>query len=972
MVAAGFLAAAPAQAQYFGGNKVQYRTFDFEVLKTLHFDIYYYPEEKETIEEAGRMAERAYSRLSRVLDHRFSERQPIILYASQPHFQQTNAVGGSLGEGTGGVTEALKRRVVMPSAGPLAETDHVLAHELVHAFQYDITSRGVKASNGLPGVLRLPLWFVEGMAEYLSVGPRDPHTAMWIRDAIREEKLPTIKQLNNPKYFPYRFGQAFWAYVGGKYGDAVVGRMLRSASRSGDPEAAIKEVLGITHQDLSKQWHDTLKATYKAVLDERKVPSQASRAVVTEKQGGELNVAPALSPDGKSVVFLSEKDLFSIDLFLADAETGKVRRKLTSTATDPHFESLQFIQSAGSWGPKGDAFALGTISKGQAVLTILRPDDGKILQEFKQTGIDEIFDPTWSPDGKRIAFSGIHGGSLDLYVIDVDTAKVGRLTNDLYADLQPAWSPDGKTLAFVTDRFTTDLADLEYGGYRIGLFDVDANEVKPGPSFPASKNINPQWAPDGESIYFVSDQNGISNVYRAAVPGGPIDQLTDVSTGISGITSLSSSLSVARNSGRVMFSGREDGNYSLFSLPADQPAVSVAAAAGQSVPEPLVPAGTPAGAAATTSAPLPASRTLTLDPGELPPAERKQQQVYSDRNDPAPAPSTDAPEAYKPKMTLNNLGQGTTIAAGVDRYGSVVAGGTSLYFSDMLGDRNLGVDIFAQAGTFSDVGARVAYGDYRGRLNWVAGVERIPYITDAAFSVSQGVVDGQPVILEETFLERQTSTAIFGIAARPLNRAERFELGGSIRRLGLSREIRTEAFDAFSGQFLGRDTEKLASEALNLAEVSAAFVHDTSVFAATSPIVGSRYRLEVGQTGGTVNFTNVLADYRRYFMPLKPYTFAFRALHYGRYGSGSEDFRISPLFLGYPTLVRGYDSGTFRNDECVADAQSSCPIFDRLLGSRMIVANAELRFPPFGAAKGQLRYGPVPFEIALFADYGVA
>lgn len=963
-------AAAPAYAQYFGGNKVQYRTFKFEVLKTLHFDIYYYPEEKESIAEAGRMAERAYLQLSKVLDHRFDTRQPIILYASQPHFQQTNAIGGYLGEGTGGVTEALKRRVVMPSAGPLAETDHVLAHELVHAFQYDITSRGVSASGGLPGVLRLPLWFVEGMAEYLSVGPRDPHTAMWIRDAIREEKLPTVKQLNNPKFFPYRFGQAFWAYVAGRYGDAVVGRMLRAAARAGDPEVAIKEVLGISHEQLSKDWHAALKASYKEVLDAKKAPSTAGQAIITEKQAGELNIAPALSPDGKSVVFLSEKDLFSVDLFLADAETGKVRRKLTSTATDPHFESLQFIQSAGSWSPTGDRFALGTISKGNALLSIIDPENGEILKEVELPKVDEIYDPTWSPDGKRVAFAAIDGGALDLHITDLDSGQTKQVTNDLFGDLQPSWSPDGKHIAFMTDRFSTKLYDLEYGGYRIALYDVATGEVRPGPSFANSKNINPQWAPDSQSIYFISDHNGISNIYRAALPRGPIEQLTDVSTGISGITSLSASLTVARNSGKVMFSGREDQKYKLYALRADRPVVAVAAAEGESVPAPVSTAAAPAADTPTTAA----SRALTPDPARLPPFQRRQQQVYSGQEDPAPqlSPGTTQEEPYKPKMTLSNVGQGTTIAAGVDRFGTAVAGGTSLYFSDMLGNKNLGIDVYAQAGSFSDIGARVAYGDFSRRQNWIVGIERIPYITGGAYQVVRGTENGQPVLLEQTFLERQTSTAVFGVAAHPFNRAQRLEFGASARRLDLTREIRTNTFD-LGGNFLGRDTEKLpGSGHLNLSEVSTAFVHDTSVFAATSPIVGRRFRLEVAQTMGSIDFTGALADYRRYFMPLKPYTFAFRVLHYGRYGRGGEDQRITPLFLGYPTLVRGYDSDTFRGGECVPDETSTCPIFDRLIGSRMLVGNVELRFPPFGAATGQLRYGPVPFELAFFADAGVA
>src|SRR5688500_5081029 len=195
--------AVHAQGGYFGRNKVQYRDFDFKILKTEHFDIYYYAKEEEASRMAARMAERWYTRLSGLLNHELRGRQPLILYASAPHFWQTNAIQGELGEGTGGVTEAYKRRIVLPFAGPIEATDHVLGHELVHAFQYDITNTNVSSGNA--GALSLPLWFIEGMAEYLSIGPVDPHTAMWMRESARKEKLPRIQDIDASRLYPYRY-----------------------------------------------------------------------------------------------------------------------------------------------------------------------------------------------------------------------------------------------------------------------------------------------------------------------------------------------------------------------------------------------------------------------------------------------------------------------------------------------------------------------------------------------------------------------------------------------------------------------------------------------------------------------------------------------------------------------------------------------------------------------------------------------
>jgi hypothetical protein len=181
----GWGGASDAWAQYFGGNQVKYKEFDFQVMKTEHLDVYYYPEEREAVALAAPMAERWYARLSRILDHQFESRQPVILYAGHPHFQQTNAIPVSPGEGTGGVSEVFKRRVLLPFAGSLAETDHVLGHELVHAFQFDITGKlSTMGAESVPAAVRLPRWFTEGMAEYLSLGSVDPHTAMWMRDAL--------------------------------------------------------------------------------------------------------------------------------------------------------------------------------------------------------------------------------------------------------------------------------------------------------------------------------------------------------------------------------------------------------------------------------------------------------------------------------------------------------------------------------------------------------------------------------------------------------------------------------------------------------------------------------------------------------------------------------------------------------------------------------------------------------------------
>jgi hypothetical protein len=389
------------------------------------------------------MAERWRARLESLLAHQLRTRQPLILYASHVDFEQTNTIQGELSEGTGGVTEPLRRRIILPLGGPLGDTDHVIGHELVHAFQFDITTPD-NAPPGQNGAERLPLWFIEGMAEYLSLGSIDPNTAMWLRDAARKEKLPDVKDLNNPKYFPYRWGQAFWAYVGGRWGDDVIRQMLDVGARSGDPKAAISEVLGVDEKTFSSDWHEAIRTAYGPVLSSTTPPGEVGTAIAKgKKAAGDLNIAPALSPDGRYLAFLSERSLFSIDLFVADAQSGRVLHKLTSTASDPHYSSIQFIYSAGAWDAQSRRIAIATVTAGNPAIAIFDAASGDRQREIDVREVDEVFNPTWSPDGRSICFTGMKQGLTDLFIADVESGQIRQLTTDPFADLQPAWSPTG-------------------------------------------------------------------------------------------------------------------------------------------------------------------------------------------------------------------------------------------------------------------------------------------------------------------------------------------------------------------------------------------------------------------------------------------------------------------------------------------------------------------------------------------------
>ncbi|NIP80709.1 MAG: peptidase S9, partial [Gemmatimonadetes bacterium] len=185
-------------------------------------------------------------------------------------------------------------------------------------------------------------------------------------------------------------------------------------------------------------------------------------------------------------------------------------------------------------------------------------------------GVGAVTTPAWSPDGRTIAVSGNSGGVSDLYLVDVESGRVEQLTDDRYADIQPAWSPDGRTLAFVTDRAGTDFDRLVYGPLQLAVIDVRTREIRMLDVFAGGKHIDPHFGPDGRWLYFISDADGFSDVYRVEVATGTIERITRLATGVSGITGTAPALTVAAETGDIMFSVFSEGNYTVYRMDADQ------------------------------------------------------------------------------------------------------------------------------------------------------------------------------------------------------------------------------------------------------------------------------------------------------------------------------------------------------------------------------------------------------------------
>ncbi len=922
-------------SQHFGRNKVVYDQLDFRIYETPNFLIYHYLEDEMEIELFAQMCERWYQRHLAVFEDTIEDKRPIILYNNHADFQQTTVIQDLIGAGVGGFAEGLRNRMVMPLSASRRDTDHVLGHELVHIFQYHLFQADERLN--IRATENVPLWMMEGYAEYMASGREDPFTAMWMRDAVKHDNIPNLTQMTrNPfDYNPYRYGHAFTAFLTGHFGDEIL-KPLHLFSGAMGFQRALDSLTTYSPDTLSAFWARELKQTYLPHLENKQ--ESVGEKLFDRENAGRLNIAPSLSPDGKNLIFISDKNVITTDFFLADVEQKEISRRITNIIRDAHIDEYNFLESAGTWSPDGSRYAITVFSGGRNKILIADLERGRIERRLAPPGLPALSNPDWSPDGKTLLVSGLRQGASNIYQVDLETGEAEQLTDDGHSSLMPAWSPDGGSFTFITDqKGEADLEETRFGKFKLAEYNMETGQVTVFDFFPGADHINPKYSPDGESIFFVSDADGHRNLYRLERATGETRKLTDLQTGISGITGISPAFDIARESGELVYILFNKGGQELHKVHIND-----------------------------LDGPVFTAEDTDLLAGKLPPvAPPEPLQLVEEKLETFPLidPDRFQTREYDPKFGLEFIGGGG-IGVGVSQFGAGMGGGVSFMFADILRENILMTSIYAQ-GRLQDIGGRAVYFNQSSRLQWGSTLSHIPY-RYAGATMRIDTINDTPVenlvLLEERVFENELG--LFG--QYPLSRQLRFEGGGTATRYWFRRD---SINNYYSGGFLvDREEYELdAPDPFMIYQLYLAFVGDGSTFGMTSPMRGYRYRFQVGKTMGEYAFWGVTADYRRYFM-ISPFSLAFRTMHFGRYGDDAQEMR--PIFLGNPFFVRGYSfRGLRRSDETAEDMMS----LNNLLGSKIALVNAELRYPFTGPEAFALISSRMFFsDLVLFADAGLA
>ena len=825
---------------YYGKNKVATIRLNWKFIETRHFAIYTYVDNLELQRKLARFSEKAYTKLSQLLNIEVDKKTPILYYVNLTDFEESNLYPGYMPPGSiEGMAESLAHRIMIHGVRSDDELNRLILHELAHIFEYEILYKSFSFSNF--DMSPPPDWIMEGFAEF-ATNHWEPFNWLTVQDAVLSDNLPEIRPDGNlgitsgTNRSAYEFGHVIFDFLYHKYGETGVRKLLTSLKHGGliGKRRGVSEIFNYPPKQFNFELKKYARELFKKFVS-RENPEEYSFPIGPDFPFA-YSFSHRISPTGELLAVQTVNfHSYKIDLILISMKDGQVVKSLTPGFASSYDEILyRFTPDGGNsfaWDPAGEKIVFFARQEYKFFLIMIDVLDGRILRKINLQRLQSPSSPCFHPQNGRIYFTAVENSQGAVYQFDPLSGLISRVTSGKLFIRSLDISPDGKKWVYTA----------AVGLYnKLFLAPGDNPEAAEPLSGGTWDDINPSFASDSRSIYFSSNEREAFNIYRLDLDTRQVERFTDVRT------ANFFPLQIPNDPAAVVISSYHKGSFLLFKKDVSQALET----------QPLTPPA-PAAISAPSVASAGESSPPATDGAAAPLAQLPQLDLS--QNAESETMFTGSEKKYQPfkRMLITSL---PPVQVAVTTDGDFL-GSSYLTASDLMGDHNFVFYLYT------------IYGYRSFHLAYVNQKSRWQYMLHT-FQEKQGFYSPYG---NEYNLTRQKRTGAEIVAFYPINQFYRCEFLAAIYKQGINAAIYGDS--NYSQYFNGW--------ALPL---EAALVGETTRFAEYGPNMGHTFRLAISQTvpvsSSFMKSFTVEADLRKYIRLSGDTLFAFRLN--GFYSGGSN------------------------------------------------------------------------------------
>lgn len=516
----------------FGRNRIQYKELNWKYLSSENFDLYFYGDRKKAAQEALQYMESEFDRITDLLGFYPYQKTKVFLYNSVTDLQQSNVGLNYNRYMVSGETEFIKPYVEIAHPGNLEEFKEELVFKMSHLLVNEMMFGGSLRDMFTSGVLlNLPDWFINGTSYYVAHGWNEEMDD-YVRQLVVDKKVNKALRLKDHE--AALVGQSIWNYIVEKYGKSSINNILNYTRIIRNEERSILLTLGVPFRQLVNDWKEYYLNQEKRVAQSY-VPLSPDDKFTRQKRHDVTFTTVKISPDGKSVAYaVNDRGKFSVKV--KSLENGVESTIISGGNKAVITQTVDYRVPLLNWS---DANTLGVIGveKGQYIFWLYDlKTKTKLPRELDKFSNIRSF--SFSNNGRLVIVSADFEGQNDLFLLSSRRDRTKRLTHDAFDDLDPHFIPNSNTVVFSsnrpTDSLTTDVKALQKLSpyYNLFLYNIDTttNRLK-RITHTLSKDFHAR-AMDSRNFFYLSDQRGITNLFRYNTETGTYSQVTNFNSSI--------------------------------------------------------------------------------------------------------------------------------------------------------------------------------------------------------------------------------------------------------------------------------------------------------------------------------------------------------------------------------------------------------------------------------------------------------